>query len=307
MTARPPLPGSVLVANRGEIAVRVIATLRRLGIRAIAVYSDADAQAPHVRLADEAVALGPAPATESYLDVDRVLAAVRRSGAQAVHPGYGFLSERADVARACPVPWIGPPPEAIELLGDKAAAKLLAAGAGIATVPGLERAGLSDEEIVAWAGADPARLPLMVKAAAGGGGRGMRIVRTLRRAARARSEPRAARRSPDSAPTRLLAERYVEPARHVEIQVLADAHGDAVHLGERECSLQRRHQKVVEESPSPLLVRCRPRAHGGGGGRARAGRGLRRRGHGRVDRRAGGDRRSSSSSRSTRGCRSSTP
>ncbi len=252
MTARPPLPGSVLVANRGEIAVRVIATLRRLGIRAIAVYSDADAQAPHVRLADEAVALGPAPATESYLDVDRVLAAVRRSGAQAVHPGYGFLSERADVARACPVPWIGPPPEAIELLGDKAAAKLLAAGAGIATVPGIERAGLSDEEIVAWAGADPARLPLMVKAAAGGGGRGMRIVRTLHELPGALG---AARREALAGfgSDALLAERYVDPARHVEIQFLADAQGGAVHLGERECSLQRRHQKLVEECPSPLL------------------------------------------------------
>ncbi len=252
MTGRPPLPGSVLVANRGEIAVRIISTLKRLGIRAIAVYSDADAGAPHVRLADEAVRLGPAPAAESYLDIERILAAVRDSGAQAVHPGYGFLSERAEFARACPVTWIGPPPEAIELLGDKVGAKLLAAGAGVPTVPGTERAGLSDEEIVAWAGDDPARLPLMVKAAAGGGGRGMRIVRApgdLPDALRAARREALAGFGSDA----LLAERYVEPARHVEIQFLADAHGAAVHLGERECSLQRRHQKLVEECPSPLL------------------------------------------------------
>ena len=243
---------SVLVANRGEIAVRVIATLRRLGIRSIAVYSDADAGAPHVRLADEAVALGPAPAAGSYLDVGRVLAAVVQSRAAAVHPGYGFLSERADVARACPVAWIGPPPAAIELLGDKIAAKLLAAGAGVPTVPGIQRAGLTDEDILAWAGEDPARLPLMVKAAGGGGGRGMRIVQTLDELPAAL---RTARREAlagfgDDA---LLAERYVEPARHIEIQFLADGHGNAIHLGERECSLQRRHQKLVEECPSPVL------------------------------------------------------
>ncbi len=168
-----------------------------------------------------------------------------------MHPGYGFLSERADFARACPVTWIGPPPEAIELLGDKIAAKLLAARAGVPTVPGIERAGLSDEEILAWAGEDPGRLPLMVKAAGGGGGRGMRIVQALEDLPEAL---RAARREAlagfgDDA---LLAERYIEPARHVEIQFLADAHGNAVHLGERECSLQRRHQKLVEECPSPL-------------------------------------------------------
>ncbi|HEV2785556.1 MAG TPA: biotin carboxylase N-terminal domain-containing protein, partial [Solirubrobacteraceae bacterium] len=167
----------MLVANRGEIAVRIIRTLKRLGIRAIAVYSDADAGAPHVRLADEAVALGPRP--RSYLDVERIVAAVRSSGAQALHPGYGFLSESAALARACPVTWIGPPPEAMELLGDKVAAKALAAGAGVPTVPGIERAGLTDDEILAWARADPSRLPLVVKAAAGGGGRGMRIVTAL--------------------------------------------------------------------------------------------------------------------------------
>src|SRR4051794_14312955 len=160
---------SVLVANRGEIAVRVIATLRRLGIRAIAVYSDADVGAPHVRLADEAVALGPAPAEQSYLSIERILHAVAVSGAEAVHPGYGFLSERADFARSCPVTWIGPPPDALELLGDKAAAKALADRAGVPTVPGIARAGLTDEQILAWAAEDPGRLPLMVKAAGGGG------------------------------------------------------------------------------------------------------------------------------------------
>ncbi|HWC27475.1 MAG TPA: biotin carboxylase N-terminal domain-containing protein, partial [Solirubrobacteraceae bacterium] len=243
---------SVLVADRGEIAVRIIATLRRLGIRAIAVYSDADAGAPHVRLADEAVRLGPAPAERSYLDLERVLAAVRSSGAEALHPGYGFLSERADVARSCPVAWIGPPAAAIELLADKVAAKRLAAQAGVPTVPGIDRPGLSDEEILAWAGAEPGRLPIVVKAAAGGGGRGMRVVRALDELPEALG---AARREAlagfgDDA---LLAERCVEPARHVEIQFLADAHGGVVHLGERECSLQRRHQKLVEECPSPAV------------------------------------------------------
>ncbi|MGI9097089.1 MAG: acetyl-CoA carboxylase biotin carboxylase subunit, partial [Solirubrobacteraceae bacterium] len=246
---------SVLVANRGEIAVRVIATLRRLGIRAIAVCSEADADAPHVRLADTAITIGPAPAPQSYLRVDAIVQAALRSGAQAVHPGYGFLAERAEFARACAdvgLTFVGPPPEAIELLGDKVAAKRLAAAAGVPVVPGIQRAGLRDEEILAWAAEDPERLPLMVKAAAGGGGRGMRIVRALDELPSALA---AARREAlagfgDDA---LLAERYVERARHVEVQLLADAHGGAIALGERECSLQRRHQKLVEECPSPVV------------------------------------------------------
>jgi len=246
--------GSVLVANRGEIAVRVIRTLRRLGIRSIAVYSDADAGAPHVLLADEAVRLGPAPAAESYLDGARVLAAAARTGAEAIHPGYGFLSEDPGFARACGeagIAWIGPPPEATELLGDKVAAKEAARAAGVPVLPGLQRPGLTDAEIVAFAAEDPARLPLMIKAAAGGGGRGMRVVRDADAVAAAVA---AARREAlagfgDDA---LLVERYVERARHVEVQFLADAHGKVLHLGERECSLQRRHQKVVEESPSPI-------------------------------------------------------
>jgi acetyl-CoA/propionyl-CoA carboxylase biotin carboxyl carrier protein len=248
---------AVLVANRGEIAVRVITTLRRLGIRAIAVCSQADADAPHVRLADEALTIGPAPAAESYLRIDRIVDAALRSGAQAVHPGYGLLSERAQFARACAdagLVFVGPPPEAIELLGDKARAKALAGAAGVATLPGIARSGLglSDDEIVAWAQQERDRLPLLVKAAAGGGGRGMRVVATLDELAPALH---AARRETlasfgDDA---LLVERYVERARHVEVQLLADAHGTIVHLGERECSLQRRHQKLFEESPSPAI------------------------------------------------------
>jgi acetyl-CoA/propionyl-CoA carboxylase biotin carboxyl carrier protein len=247
---------AVLVANRGEIAVRVITTLRRLGIRAIAVCSQADADAPHVRLADAALTIGPAPAAESYLRIDRIVDAALRSGAQAVHPGYGFLSERAQFARTCAdagLVFVGPPPAAIELLGDKARAKALAEEAGVATVPGIARSGLglSDDEIVAWA-QEPGRLPLLVKAAAGGGGRGMRVVATLDEL-----EPalHAGRREAlasfgDDA---LLVESHVERARHVEVQLLADAHGAVLHLGERECSLQRRHQKLVEESPSPAI------------------------------------------------------
>ncbi|MDX6719872.1 MAG: acetyl-CoA/propionyl-CoA carboxylase, biotin carboxylase, biotin carboxyl carrier protein [Solirubrobacteraceae bacterium] len=250
---------SVLVANRGEIAVRVIRTLRRLGIRAIAVCSEADAGALHVRLADVAINIGPPPARESYLCAGAIVDAARRSGAQAVHPGYGFLSERADFARACAaagLTFVGPPPEALELFGDKARAKLLAADVGVPTLPGIApadaRAGLRDEEVVAWALESPGRLPLMVKAAAGGGGRGIRAVATLDELPGALD---AARREAlagfgDDA---LLVERYVERARHVEVQLLADAHGAVVHLGERECSLQRRHQKLVEECPSPAL------------------------------------------------------
>ena len=246
---------SVLIANRGEIAVRVIRTLRALGIRAIAVYSDADAGAPHVRLADEAIRLGPAPAADSYLHVDRVLAAAARSGAEAIHPGYGFLSENAGFARACAeagLHFIGPPPEAIERLGDKTSAKQLAKAAGVPVLEGLERPGLTDSEIVAFASED-GRLPLMVKAAAGGGGRGMRIVRELAALPDALT---AARREALAgfASDELLVERYVERARHIEVQLLADAHGNVIHLGERECSLQRRHQKVLEEAPSPAVT-----------------------------------------------------
>ena len=243
----------VLVANRGEIALRVLRTLHGLGIESVAVYSDADADAPHVRAADLAVRLGPAPAAESYLDVERVVGAALDTGAEAVHPGYGFLSERPAFARACReagLSFVGPSPEAMALLGDKAAAKQVAADAGVPVVPGLQGDSLSDEEIIEWAGSR--ELPLLVKAVAGGGGKGMRVVRSPDELA---ESLRAARSEAGAAfgDDRLLVERWIERPRHIEIQVLADEHGSVLHLGERECSLQRRHQKVIEEAPSPVV------------------------------------------------------
>ena len=246
---------AVLVANRGEIAVRVIRTLHRLGVEAVAVYSDADVDAPHVRAADRAVRLGPAAAGASYLDVERVVEAAVRTGAGAVHPGYGFLSERPELARACRdagVTFVGPPPEALALLGDKIAAKEVAAGAGVPVVPGSGAgAGSTDAELERWA-ADQ-ELPLLVKAAGGGGGRGMRVVRALAELPDALA---AARREAQAAfgDGRLLVEGYLERPRHLEVQILADRHGHVLHLGERECSLQRRYQKVVEEAPSPVVT-----------------------------------------------------
>ncbi|MHB1809451.1 MAG: acetyl-CoA carboxylase biotin carboxylase subunit, partial [Solirubrobacteraceae bacterium] len=242
----------VLIANRGEIALRIARTLRALGIETVAVFSDADADAPHVAAADRAVHIGPAPAAESYLHVERILQAAQGAGAQAIHPGYGFLSERADFARACEragIVFVGPSPQAIELLGDKAAAKRAARAAGVPVVEGLDEA-LDDQGIAAWAAAH--ELPLMLKAAGGGGGRGMRIVRSLDELPAALA---AARREAAGAfgDERLIVERYVERARHIEVQVIADRHGAVLHLGERECSLQRRHQKVVEEAPSPVV------------------------------------------------------
>jgi acetyl-CoA/propionyl-CoA carboxylase biotin carboxyl carrier protein len=243
----------VLIANRGEIAVRVERTLRRLGVESVAVYSDGDAGAPHVRGADRALRIGPTPATQSYLDIERVAEAALRSGAEAVHPGYGFLSENADFARACVdagLTFVGPGPEAMELLGDKVAAKQAAEAAGVPILSGLSGVRLGDEEIVEWAAT--AELPLLLKAAAGGGGKGMRVVNDL---AELPDALVAARREALGAfgDDRLLVERYLEASRHIEVQILADAHGNTVHLGERECSLQRRHQKVVEESPSPVV------------------------------------------------------
>jgi acetyl-CoA/propionyl-CoA carboxylase biotin carboxyl carrier protein len=243
----------VLIANRGEIAVRVIRTLRRLGVESVAVYSDADADAPHVRAADQAVHLGPAPAAESYLQIDRVVDAALRTGAEAVHPGYGLLSERADFARACisaGLAFVGPSPEAIALLGDKIAAKAAAEAAGVPVVPGLHRPGLTDDEIGDWAQGQT--LPLLLKASAGGGGKGMRVVHALdellETLAAARREARAAFGEEE-----VLVERYLEHARHIEVQIIGDAHGSVLHLGERECSLQRRHQKLIEETPSPAV------------------------------------------------------
>ena len=244
---------TVLVANRGEIAVRVIRSARAHGYRTVAVYSDADAGAPHVALADDAVRLGPAPAADSYLDIDAVIAAARISGAQAIHPGYGFLAENAGFARAVAdagLVFIGPTPDAIDLMGDKAAAKRRMADAGVPLLPGYQGTDQSDETLLAEA--DRIGLPLMVKAAAGGGGKGMRLVTDATDLPDALA---AARREATSAfgDDTLILERALLHPRHVEIQVLADTHGNVVALGERDCSVQRRHQKVVEEAPSPAI------------------------------------------------------
>ena len=252
----------ILIANRGEIACRVIRTCRRLGIETVAVHSEADVDAPHVRLADEAVAIGPPPAAESYLRIEAIVDAARRTGAQAVHPGYGFLSENpvfAETLEAAGIVFIGPPANAIRLMGDKLEAKRLAAAAGVSIVPGHAEAvrepGLA-ARIAAGIG-----YPVMVKAAAGGGGKGMRIAldqRDLREALeRAQSEARSS-----FGDDRVFLEKFVREPRHIEIQVLADRHGHALHLGERECSIQRRHQKVIEEAPSPLLDAATRRAMG---------------------------------------------
>ena len=253
---------TVLIANRGEIAVRIARTLRAMGIRSVAVYSDADAGARHVREADCAVRLGPAPAAESYLDAGRILAAAGQAGAQAVHPGYGFLSENAAFARACAgagLTFIGPPPEAIEAMGDKIAAKATVAAAGVPVVPGAGAPGLSDEDLAhAVAGIG---FPVLIKPSAGGGGKGMRLVAS---AAELGPALEGARREALAAfgDGTLLAERYISRPRHIEIQVMADGHGNVIHLGERECSLQRRHQKIIEEAPSPLLDAGRRTAMG---------------------------------------------
>ncbi len=251
--------GTVLVANRGEIALRVIRTARRMGLRTVAVFSDADRDAPHTRAADIAVRLGPAPAEASYLDIDAVLAAARRTGADAIHPGYGFLSERAEFARAVAeagLTFVGPPARVIELMGRKDAARRVAAEAGVPVVPSAE---VSSAEVPAGgaaagrAAAGPATgFPVLVKAAAGGGGKGMRIVRAP---ADLPAAIEAARREARSAfgDDTILLERYVEHGRHVEVQVLADTHGGVVHLFERDCSAQRRHQKIIEEAPAPTI------------------------------------------------------
>jgi len=243
----------VLIANRGEIAVRIIRACQELGIATAAVYSDADAAAPHAALADQAVCVGPAPATESYLDIPRLIEAARVTGADAIHPGYGFLAENAGFARAAHdagLTFIGPRPDAIAAMGDKIAARRRVAAAGVPVVPAVE-----DVTDAAAAAAAVAQVgfPVLIKAAAGGGGKGMRVVRNADELddafAAAGREAGAA-----FADSRLFLERYLERPRHVEIQVLADQHGHIVHLGERECSIQRRHQKIIEESPSPALT-----------------------------------------------------
>jgi acetyl/propionyl-CoA carboxylase alpha subunit len=243
----------VLVANRGEIARRVLRSLRECGIPSAAVYSDADVDAPFVREADVAVRLGPAPAAESYLDVAKLLAAAAQVGADAVHPGYGFLSENADFAAACAragLRFIGPPVDAIRRMGSKVEAKTLMQAAGVPVIPGFACAGLTDAEIAKRAAA--IGMPVLVKASAGGGGKGMRVVREGAALAEALA---AARREAKAAfgDDALLVERCFEGARHVEVQIFGDAHGALLHLFERDCSLQRRHQKVIEEAPAPGL------------------------------------------------------
>jgi acetyl-CoA/propionyl-CoA carboxylase, biotin carboxylase, biotin carboxyl carrier protein len=244
---------TVLVANRGEIAVRVIRTLKSMGIRSVAVYSDADATARHVAAADLAVAIGPAPARDSYLKIPAIVDAAVRTGAQAVHPGYGFLSENADFAAALAaagVTFIGPPVGAIQTMGDKITAKGTVSAFGVPVVPGVARPGLNDGELIA--AADEIGYPVLVKPSAGGGGKGMRMVEhpaDLPAALISARRESAAAFGDDT----LFLERFVLRPRHIEVQVLADTYGNVVHFGERECSLQRRHQKVIEEAPSPLL------------------------------------------------------
>ena len=245
---------SILVANRGEIACRVIRTAKAQGYRTVAVYSEADAKAPHVQMADEAVCIGPSPVNESYLVQDNILKAAQSSGAEAIHPGYGFLSENADFARACEgagLTFIGPSPDAIHLMGNKAEAKRRMIAAEVPCVPGYEGEDQSDDNLLAE-GAKIA-LPLMVKAAAGGGGRGMRLVQEASELANAIKLARAEAESAFGNGELILEKAIIRP-RHVEVQVFADTQGNTIHLGERDCSVQRRHQKVVEEAPCPVMT-----------------------------------------------------
>jgi acetyl-CoA/propionyl-CoA carboxylase biotin carboxyl carrier protein len=248
-----PLFSKVLVANRGEIAIRIFRTLRELGIGAVAVYSEADRDAPHVRAADEAFLVGPGPAAESYLVGERIVETAQLAGAEAIHPGYGFLAENAAFARAVEdsdLVWIGPPSTAIELMGSKTRARTAMRAAGVPIIPGATDPVETVAEVLRLG--EEVGYPLIVKAAAGGGGKGMKLV----------SEPAEAERAFESAQRegekyfadgRVYVERYLEDPRHVEVQVLADAHGNVIHLGERDCTIQRRHQKLIEETPSPAV------------------------------------------------------
>jgi geranyl-CoA carboxylase alpha subunit len=244
----------ILIANRGEIACRIARTARAMGYRTVAVYSDADRDAPHVAAADQAVPLGPPPAAQSYLAIDKIMAAACRAGADAIHPGYGFLSENADFAVACAaadIVFIGPPPDAIRAMGDKAAARRQAREIGIPCVAGYDGAEQSDAVLARAAAA--IGYPVMVKAASGGGGKGMRLVVEPARLAAALSAARS-EASKAFGSNELILEKAIEEPRHVEIQVFADSHGHVIHLFERDCSIQRRHQKVIEEAPSPAMT-----------------------------------------------------
>jgi propionyl-CoA carboxylase alpha chain len=252
----------ILIANRGEIACRVMRTARKMGIATVAVYSDADARAPHVLMADEAVRLGPAPAAESYLKAELILEAARATGADAIHPGYGFLSERESFARACAeagIAFVGPPPNAIAAMGDKIESKKLAKAAGVNVVPGYLGEIADTDEAVRIAG--EIGYPVMMKASAGGGGKGMRLAwseQDVREGFEATKREGLASFGDD----RVFIEKFIEQPRHIEIQVLGDQHGNIIYLGERECSIQRRHQKVVEEAPSPFVTPAMRKAMG---------------------------------------------
>src|SRR5437588_4245031 len=243
----------ILIANGGEIACRIIKTARRMGIAAVAVYSDADRDALHVEMADTAIAIGPPPASQSYLDIEKIVAACKTSGAEAVHPGYGFLSERAAFAAALTaagIVFIGPNAKAIAAMGDKIESKKAASRAKVSTVPGHLGVIADDEQAVIIA--EQIGYPVMIKASAGGGGKGMRVALSRTEVkenfARARSEAKSS-----FGDDRVFIEKFITDPRHVEIQILGDKHGNVIHLGERECSIQRRNQKVIEEAPSPLL------------------------------------------------------